>query len=138
MASIRRKSVPATMMRLPAPVRLWAAFQLGAGLAILFLLSPFIGEAARFTLALTYNGSPLDVFVRSISRFPLTAAGWVVEAETWLERLPFPAFPPIRFEADALFPAPAALLPLIAASFLLWLVGNALLIRGPRRNSGER
>jgi hypothetical protein len=137
MAAVREMAARSAPPRLPSAIRLAAAFQLAAALAILLLVSPHLAEIARTALAAQDPAAWLDGFVRPLSDLRTHAAGWVSAFETWLFNIPLPALVSPRINPDALLPALTALLPLIGTSGLLWLLGNALLFRNPRRTHGE-
>lgn len=132
LAAIRARSAETTL-RLPSAIRIAAALQLAAAVGIFLLLGPQIVGMIETGPGLPDPVGWLDSLVQWFARLPGLAASWTLPVRAWLEQLQPPAFSSFHFDADALLPSIAALLPLIASSGLLWLVGNALLIRSPRK-----
>ncbi len=138
LAVVKRKAAGRAPQRLPGPVWVGVALQLAAALGILLLVGREIAGNVWAGPILPDPIGWLEGLTRPVEALPSLASEWAATAAAWLDGLDFPALAPDRLDGSELMSGLAAILPLIASSALLWLVGNALLIRRPRRNTGER
>lgn len=138
MSVVRERSAGSTPLRMPSTVYAGAVLQLAAALTMLWFLAPSIAGTLRTGPALPDPIGWLEILTRPVRSLPVRATAWFETIQNWIGALDLPALIPVGFNRADLITALGSLVPLIVSSGLLWLVGNAILIRKPGGNTGER